>query len=523
MEKIINFLLKNQNKFLYLFVFLFTAFLTLPSLISDKHILYNLEPYPDGLYYTLSAKNFIQTGKLVLEYNNIITAISQPPLYSVFLIFGYLFWNNPASFYLINTILLIISIFFLEKIILKHTDSLVLKITTTTLLISHGYLFWLISVPMTENLALLLFILSLYTLTKEKIQKKAFILVTMLAMLLVLTRISLIPTALIFFGINFYLYSKNIHPKTKTYYLILSLIALIVINYFFSIFIGQSLLGYASYFFKTAFSNSVENVFYNSNNIAKNILHYFKVFLGFNSNFLWLAYPLTSFAPIAIILTNLIYNKNYSKQKILIITSTFLSLFLLLLSFYTADSRYVIYSIPLFIFLIVLTTPKKPHTTYILTILVLLIFHIINQLPIFKQILSENVLHRSVAWQYEAVKTINEFAAKEHNPYIITALPPHLIQAYAKNQITIYPLSTHQEFLQKKQYVWGNSIDYTNLIEFYEKKLVSNQKIFITNSYITHQKSVIDDFEVYKNTFELQLVQEGCFQSCNIYQLQLIP
>jgi len=86
-----------KNKLLTIFVLLFYLLLTLPSVFSEKHLLFNLEPYPDGLFYSLSAKNFIENGRLALEYNGVRANISQPPLYSLILSLGYLIWNNPRS------------------------------------------------------------------------------------------------------------------------------------------------------------------------------------------------------------------------------------------------------------------------------------------------------------------------------------------------------------------------------------------------------------------------------------------
>ena len=63
---------------------------TLPSLFSSHHILFNLEPYPDGLLYIQPALN-VAAGKgfgLVHDQHFLVAWV--PPFYSLVLAVGYL-------------------------------------------------------------------------------------------------------------------------------------------------------------------------------------------------------------------------------------------------------------------------------------------------------------------------------------------------------------------------------------------------------------------------------------------------
>lgn len=509
------------NKIVISFVVVFIIFLTAPTLFSDNHFLYNLEPYPDGLYYTLSAKNFIENGKLTLQYNDIDVYISQPPLYSLILTIGYLFWNNPASFYLINITLLIGTIIIITKIVLNKKVSKTLKILSILFFITHGYLYLLASLPMTENLTLFIFSIGIYILSQKKFNRADYIKICIVSIALILTRLSVVPTAITFLLIGFYKLYPQLSKKEKTYYLLLLIISFIIANFGFKVLLDKSLVDYFIYFFKESFLSNEQSlfVFYNNSYLIENVRSYIKALLGQNANFLWFNYPLTSIALIIGIIANLFTNTKKKLLKIFPMIIIFLSIFSLLITFYLSDSRYIIYVIPLLIVSFSTTIPSKINRKQQIFYIVLILIHFFNQAPIFKQLIADNILHRSTAWQYEAIIEIETFA-KNKNISIITALPPHLVDAYSSNSMKILPLSTHQEFLQKKQYVWGSNIDYDNLPNYYRQLVQNGEEIYITNAYVNHQQSVIVDYEAFKNSFELILEHEGCLNTCNIYKLQ---
>lgn len=511
-----------KNKLLTIFVLLFYLLLTLPSVFSEKHLLFNLEPYPDGLFYSLSAKNFIENGRLALEYNGVRANISQPPLYSLILSLGYLIWNNPRSYYLINMVLMISPALIILKIIIIHSKNTFTKICSIIFFSLHAYLYWLPSVPMTENLAFFLIAVCLYFITKKNYSKKDFLLTLIFGLLLTLSRLAIIPMSITLITIGFYRILKNSDDNLKRKYFLLAIIMAIGINVLFSFFLEKSLLDYFIYFFKQTFYPNDVIKFYDISNFNNNIISYAKTLLGYKSSFLWLTNPLTSvWITFAIILNIIDGNKKEILLKVMPLMTVFISQFFLLLSFYLTDSRYILYSIILLTLIYSISVPKKPSVLYKIFVVAFIFFHFLNQIPLFKNIISENIFHKSVAWQYESVKVIDKFFKNNDYSFLITSLPPHFIDAYSNNKIILLPMSHSQEFLQKKEYPWGNEIDYENLSDYYANLLVAKKEVYISNAYITHQQSVINDYEIFKKEFDLELFSSGCLEACNIYKLSL--
>lgn len=521
MEQLSKFAITHFRKLLLSIVVFSVLIFAIPIFFSDNHFLYNLEPYPDGLFYTLSAKNLFENQRLSLVYQGTETYISQPPLYAFILTFGYLIWNNPASFYIINTLLLFSTFLILYKIIINQDISKISKLLSVLFFVSHGYFYLLLSLPMTENISLFLLTLGVYKLLKKSFTKMDFFHVTLISILLVLSRLSIVPTAGTLILIGIYRLTPSLDKIEKHLYLIATFIGIIILNYSFLFFLNRSLFEYFIYFFQESFLSANQHSFYSSKFILNNLESYSSMLLGFKTNFLWFTYPLTSISFVIILVINLIKATKKKINKIIPLLFIISSIFSLLITFYLADARYIIYAIPILGIIISMTFPKKIDTKYIILLFFLFCLHIYSQIPIFKQLISDNIFHRSTAWQYEAVKVIDAFKEKNPNASLITALPPHLVDAYSDNAQNLLPLSQDQEFLQKNQFVWGNNIYYDDLIKNTEEYLNQNKEIYITNSYITHQASVIEDYEQYKNKFGFELVETGCLDACNIYKLSL--
>lgn len=523
MQNLHNFLRKYQKHIFLLFVSLLFLLLTIPSLFSDKHILYNLEPYPDGLFYTLSAKNLIDSGKLSLEYHGFNSHISQPPVYALILSIGYFIWNSPEAFYAVNISLVLLTILVVSTIIFKNSKNMFINIWTLLFFITHAFLYWIPTTPMTENAAILFVSLSIYILIKEKFSTKEFLLLGFISLLLTLTRLSMTPTSIVLILIGFFRIFSKTNKSTKRILIAIVLIALFFLNYLFSYFLNRSLFGYLQYFIAHTFSIEQTSPFYNISYFVGNTKSYFLTLLGKQSNYLWLNKPLTSIWIILAIILNSLSNIEINKsiKKVVPLILIFLSQFTLLLSFYLTDSRYIVYSIIILPLIFMFTAPKNSSLLYKFVISIFIVLHLSTQLPLFKQVVSENILHRSVAWQYEATKVIDEFSKNQPDAKLITALPPHLVVAYVENQITLLPLSEHQEFIAKGEKVWGSDIGYENLLEYYSLELTEGSDIYITNAYVTHQHSVIEDYENYKEKFSLELVEEWCLGACNIYMLKI--
>ena len=253
--------------------------------------------------------------------------------------------------------------------------------------------------------------------------------------------------------------------------------------------------------------------------------------LGFPSPFLWLNYPVTSaglfLSALGILIVKLKKGIALERWQSGVLLIAFLSQLPLLLVFYTVDARYSLFSLPV----IALSSAwlfsdlsKKFSVNHAAVALVVLLgLHLVQQLPLAKQLVGNNLLHRSQAWQYQSIKHIDTFfsSISQDNFLLITALPPHLVDAYAERDLPLLPLSPDQEFLQKSELVWGKNLHYDDLHTEFRNQLKEGKTLFITNAYVTHQHSVIQDFENIKENFELELVSEGCEGACTIYLITL--
>jgi len=501
---------------------------TVPSLFSDQHILNNLEPYPDGLLYALSARNFAMGQGLQLRHHSYLIPVWVPPLYPLTLSVGYLFSAQVSNFYLINLALSIVSIFLLWQIAAHTTKHWLTPAIAIVVYLSHGYVLWLPMLAMTENLSITLTLFCIFCLTHKKLSTD-WILGTLLGVGgLILTRYSSIPIALF---ISFALLARV--WQTTTWRNRVVVVGVFILNivllagYLMST--GSSLFDVGLRFITQLLAGTS---FYSFSFIASNTVSYLTMLLGGETIFLWQRYALTSL-PIAItgIVGLAARLRSKSAWPAYLLLGVLIFQLPLLLIFYSVDARYVVVTLLiwslgsawLFDSLYGSFQGFNPRAVMLFLISLILTWHTVTQASFYREIVSSNILHRSTAWQYEATKIFNQFFDSKDHAQIITALPPFFVSAYQTSEYRTLPLSTSQEFLQKGEKVWGNDLDYQNLLHTYTERLKTGQSLFISNAYITHQAKVIEDFELYKTQFELKLVQSGCQEACNIYQLHLKP
>lgn len=498
------------------------VFFTVSALFDANHVLYNLEPYPDGLFYTLAGKDIISGKGFTVTYQDVSLPLSVPPLYPLFLTFFYLITQNTASFYLANILLGISCIYLLFYVIKLLTHNSWLATGGAALYCLHAHIVWLPSLPMSENIALFFFLLVLASLWETKSQKK----LTLAGIGLVgltFTRYSAIPISLTFAGILlfdvFRNHSSNIKLSRNMLFQLIS-IAIIIFSFAY-IFLFQQLKDIQLYIGTT-------NNFYNISFIVNNIWQYGTGLLGLPIPFLWQNVPLLS-TVISIICICFIFailssNKTLMKRKIIYLIITLVAQIPLLLIFYTVDSRYYIYSIPLLlcIFFLGIDFYWKSHQKIMIILIVTAATSLFfSQRNLYKQLISNNILGRSTAIQYESIQHFDTFFSQQptSDTSFITALPPYLVAEYSNKIPSMLPLSSHQEFANKNQPIWGKTIDYKNLISEYQERLNKNEVVYISNAYVTHQQEVINDFESIKQKFNLELVSTGCLEACNIYVL----
>lgn len=498
--------------FLFLILGVYLLF-TLPALLDSNHFLYNLEPYPDGLLYALSGKNFwLGRGlKLISPFGELTNWV--PPVYSLVLGLGAFIFSIPTSFYITNIIINLLTITVFYWILKTTTKNLATKIIGMIALLSHFIFFWLPSSPLTENISLLFFTTMIASFFIKDWKK--YLLLSFSILGLLFTRYSIFPLIIGGIMVPLFIFFKKLSPRKKVIISLFSLGLFILALWFLSLK-NIYLLGFS----KTILNNT--SPWFGTRFITSHLMIYFKMLVFSKGLFLWLNIGLTNFIFFGLFLTSLfVLLKKKQWQKFWILSILFIAQLPLQLVFYVADARYLIYSIPLVVLgltWLIDILPKK-RKLLIITTVVGIVLQLFLQRLFVRQVLADNLLGRSTAWQYEAVKHFNSVLKDEE--VLITALPPFLVNTYQTSSYRVAPLSYTQEFMNKKQYLWGNDLNYEQLINTYQQWLNDGKIIYISNAYITHHQDVIEDYENMKEIFSLTLVSEGCNNACDIYKLEL--
>jgi hypothetical protein len=503
--------------------------LTFTSPFSDRHVLLNLEPYPDGVFYLNAAQNIARHGKFSVTYQDFNFQPIITPLYAYVLALGFLVTSNPGVFYVINVILGAVSLIALIltlKLISPRPEVVFLGIL---IYFSHVMLLWLPSLPMAENVVLSLFITCLYSYFRFLKNKQWWELAITIILIcgLVFSKYTLVgPAAVLALAV---LVKLIAHKSWQQLGWSLALFILAAGLFMFT----QLQSGFNPLFLFITIPVErtvpqlapVKQVFYSSQFMVPNLTQYAKSLVGVFTDvgrFLWLRYPLTTIGLVGTFLVGLSWLAGKGQRGSLLFLWLFLSQFPILLIFYVADQRYLILTAPLLaVGLSYLVSHVKAKARGIVTVLITLsvLLQLWTQLPLLRMLIADNWLHRSVAWQYEAVKVFNTQLPSES--YVITVLPPILVDFYSEHHYSLLPLSQKQEFLDKKQFIWGNQLNYENLLATYQELLAEGKAVYVTNAYLSSQHEFEPEFKAIFEAFETKEVASGCFGTCNLYQLHL--
>jgi len=425
---------------------------------------------------------------------------------------------TPVAFYALNVMLGALSLYIFYRILSEHTNQKTTLIFTPLLALLPVIL-WLPSLPMAENLVLPLVILIIWLwFTKQILLKKKVIWLPLLQVALFLTKYSTF-TFLIPFNTLFLweIVKEKRYSELRRY-----------AGISFVIFLGYLIVSQPAFLLRVfqaqkESKTDSELVAFSAGYFSENFLVYLKTLVGLPSWFLWekimLVIPGFAFLPF------LAFKKKSQQvvqaRKLLLIAFgvVFLQSF-----FYAVDARYLIATVPLIFIATALGFYSFSKTRYfnraliLLTLLVLAL--LVSQRGFYKRLIASNWFHRSRAWQYEAILHFKQLNLPVDS-YLVTALPPYLFTFYYPSAPNILPLSETQEFMNEQQRPWSAEINYQNLLESYHSLLENGETLYISNAYITHLKSVVEDFEEYKNQFELKPISSDCDQACNVYQLYL--
>lgn len=514
-ERLKKLLLAHKALWLALFVFFAGTFTPLNT---GKHFAFNLEPYPDGFFYTLPAWNFVHGHGFSMQFSQSNISTTVQPFYALLLVPFYALFTTPVAFYALNVVLEMITICFLYFLIKENTHTKWAPYVTVLFALLPAVL-WLPAVPMAENLLLPLVTVTLWLWATKKIpNERKIILLLILQLGLFLTKYSaftfLIPLNGVLLWQFYQIKQKELLKRYVFYGAGMLLVYLLIAHPSFILTVFRPQLESKTGIELTAFSLSY---------VFAHLVTYGKALLGIPAYFLWEKF--TFLVPAMIVIPfAAVFARRQSIKLTLIkkIITVIIGLVFLQSFFYALDTRYLIAVLPMATLAtalgleLILAKQNKLVPFMCLTFFALIL---IGTQPLFyKQLIGSNWLQRSVAWQAEAIKHLKNLDLSS-NSYLITALPPYLFNFYYPNSPHLLPLSQAQEFMNIGQRPWGENINYQNLSETYRALIQQGKTVYITNAYITQQQTVITDFEHLKQNFNVQLVATDCQETCNVYQV----
>lgn len=523
---------------------------------NDRTLIPNFEPFPDTFHYVTVARCFLQRGEWLLCRDGIQHELpgaqpSVPQAYSLALIPGFMFNFDPRTFYYSNVVLSFFSLMLLYGILKKITQKQSIQLFALAVVVTSYHVYWLPTLAMAENLLIPLYLLGTYLLMLQK-SKKQLVALGLVATAIYFTKYAYVPLSaslLLFAGIAILTAHAKLVKKP------LQLIKKAGLDFIFLTVPVLALLP-----FSHNFSNSVrllEDIFlpkpvtetvpksgtgtYFSLQTARQYFpDYLYIHLGKPARFLWDVRPwypqLIGIGGVLGLLTGLMTSKKRLLAGFLLVSSISQAAFMA--TFYAFDSRYIysgFFAMAIGFAMIldhiserklfhikakkVMLTPKSIAWILVAVCTVLIL---LPRASTVKSQVGINLKYAETPWWYLSVLDYNSFFAtrREEQPQLITLTSPFMIDYYSNNTYTVLPFDEQQDFNNQKDTVWGIPEDQT-LIDTYRSKLEAGENLYISNYGIEATNRFKSTFAQYQTLFDLEKVQEGCYNLCNIYRVSL--
>lgn len=491
------------------------------SLFSPHHFLRNLEPYPDGLYYVMPAQQFVRGQGLLLQHQQQSLKVHVPPLYSLVLVPGAGLFGLPESFVLTNIALGSLAVVLVAQAAVAGTGSWRWGAVAGVVYLVHGYIWWFVSLPMSENLSLLLIAFLLWQMARSSQRRWEMWLVGLATGGLVLTRYSLLPTAVVV-GLLFWLrWWRSSRPADKLW-LVAGwwLSGMVLAVYQFS-WLGTdpTTVLKPQYEAKSAQTITAFSWEY----VPANFKFYLWSLLGATSRVLWQNQPLTSLPAMVVAVGGglVMWWQHRQRWLLSLAAGICLAQLAIVLPFYSGDGRYVLPIIPVVAVVLGVVIGQlwqtKRKWSWVVAAVVLVSL-VLSQRGLYRQLIAANILHRTEAWQYQSIQVFNAFFQSRPDSYLVTVLPPYLVDLYQTANYQLLPLSPHQEFMNPSQRPWGE-LNYQDLSSEYQQLLSAGKQVYVTNAYLSSQHIFEDDWQRLQTQFRLEPVGEGCLKTCALYRL----
>lgn len=508
-------------------LFCITVYLSLAfkNPFATNSLISNLEPYPDTLFYSVPAWNFVHgKGFIMAVFGTEITNIV-PPAYSIYLIPFFALFRDVRSFYWGNLLLGMASIIVFGLIVDKiFKRNLLINLLLPFFLVTNFYFYNLPGLLMAENITVFFTLCAFWVLISGN-GIRTTILAGLVGMTLLLIKLSNLPLGLSFM----FLYTIRIIAENKKIVNVIKHTLILVL------FLALSLVNLNVFSMLNKQINPDTAVGFSDEYFIQNLSYYLNSLLGGKTVYLWyqeifLDKFITIFALLGLGIG--LWNKN-TRRYTSYLGLMIVSLLLFMSFFYYPDSRYILAVLPLILFSVGfffhwLSTKFNRSYSLFLVCFVLGIYFFGNQyldkkeirLISFKKQVGLNFLHKEDPWNYLAIQNFNNyFRTKKENIYLGTFLPPFYMNYFMNGNYKYLPISPNQEFSHGlKDYI--GKIYSNNLILEYNKLLNSDNDLYVSNYYLNNNPSLWNqDFNNLINNFNLEKVADGCYGSCNIYRL----
>lgn len=521
---------------------------------SGKNNISDFTPLPDSIHYISPALNVASGNGLEIIYEGRKIKPAVPPLYSLFLTPFYVISKDARSFYFANILLSVLSLGLFYLILSRLKLHALLILLSFFAFATNYVVFWYPSIPMSENLFLPLYLLSVWVLlTLANIRNiiiAGFLCVSFYATKYIAVILSLI------FGLT-YLYKicYSLKNKKKIYLLVSIFIVSVLIPYLLYDayeFLNKEShlipLVYLPEMFKLGVAATLSTAlpppsssYYSINNISSNFSQYLAGFIGGELRVAGQYFVIMSPVIGMIGLIGLLLNPFLSKFKLISVyfLISFSSVFIIACFFYIIEGRYLFFAVPVFILSFALLVDYlwtffnkigKKYLIY-LTAVILLVLIFISQIPpVFKE-LTKGGSTINYDRNYAVISMLNSYFKNipdNKNIAVISVIPPYIFDYYNKPNYTLLPLSSRQTFMGSAEITWGKN-DYSDLIGLYKKYLNSDYTLYLSSFKAKDSSPVslaqfyifYQDFQKISENFNLEKIADGCDGKCDLYKLNL--
>lgn len=364
------------QRFVILIIFLLFLFLLIRNPFSGQNIISNFEPLPDAIQYVNPARSLLlgQGFKIIYEGRSIDPAV--PPLYSLTLVPFYLFSSDVRSYYFTNVILAIFSagLFYLILCRLKLPSFLI--ILSFFAFCTNAVVFWYPQVAMSENLFLLLYLLSVWMFLSV-VSVKNIIIAGLVCVSFYATKYIAVMLSFIFGLIYLYKVFYYAKSKKRTYFYVSIFIISVLVPYL--MYDAYEYLNkgfhiwpilYLPILFESGVKTTLNSVFtppspvyYSINNVSSNFSQYLAGLMGGELSVAKQDFIIMSPIIGMIGLIGLLLNPFLSKFKLLsgYLLTSFLSIFIIACYFYITEGRYLFFAVPVLILSFTLLIDRLWH------------------------------------------------------------------------------------------------------------------------------------------------------------------